>query len=53
MEATITGGRRYTVDLPKGGSSFQLPALFKFKSLSENLFNQMEQLVRKAIDERL
>ena len=51
MEATITGGRRYTVDLPKGG--LELPALFKFKSLSENLFNQMEQLVRKAIDERL
>ena len=48
MEATITGGRIYSVDFPQG--DLELPASFTCKS-RENVLNKMEQLVGKATDE--
>ena len=41
LHITVTGPRRYSVDLKQGG--LELPADFRFTSLGETLFLQMKE----------
>ena len=49
LSVKVTGERRYSHDLPKGG--MEIPASFIFKTENADLFNQMREMTLEKLEE--